>query len=188
MILAQTKTSERVSCIGQFPVAFTVSAAAGTWLTLYSVCSADGSTHTESNKLQTFPSVSFHRCRCVSVKCVERVLSVLEARVNVCRGESLRRLECSADGSTHTESNKLYRKVKHGARPNLSSRQRPKRAPIRRRSRRRQRRGAPHTEHGLGVFLHLYPYLYRRIQRDLFLIPTPTHYTPSRSLTLTPTQ
>jgi len=35
----------------------------------------------------TFPSVSFHRCRCVSVKCVERVLSVLEARVNVCRGE-----------------------------------------------------------------------------------------------------
>jgi len=28
----------------------------------------------------------------VSVKCVERVLSVLEARVNVCRGESLRRL------------------------------------------------------------------------------------------------
>jgi len=41
------------------------------------------------------PSVSFHRCRCVSVKCVERVLSVLEARVNVCRGESLRRLEFS---------------------------------------------------------------------------------------------
>ena len=29
----------------------------------------------------------------MSVKCVERVLSVLEARVNVCRGESLRRLE-----------------------------------------------------------------------------------------------
>jgi len=29
---------------------------------------------------QTFPSVSFHRCRCVSVKCVERVLAVLEAR------------------------------------------------------------------------------------------------------------
>jgi len=27
---------------------------------------------------QTFPSVSFDRCRCVSVKCVERVLSVLE--------------------------------------------------------------------------------------------------------------
>jgi len=24
--------------------------------------------------IQTFPSVSFHRCRCVSVKCVERVL------------------------------------------------------------------------------------------------------------------
>ena len=31
----------------------------------------------------------------LSVKCVERVLSVLEARVNVCRGESLRRLEFS---------------------------------------------------------------------------------------------
>ena len=29
----------------------------------------------------------------VSVWCAERVLSVLEARVNVCRGESLRRLE-----------------------------------------------------------------------------------------------
>jgi len=27
---------------------------------------------------------------------------------------------CSADGSTHTESNKLYRKVKHRARPTLS--------------------------------------------------------------------
>jgi len=31
--------------------------------------------------------------------------------------------------------------------------QRPKRAPIRQRSQRRQRRGEPHTEHGLGVFL-----------------------------------
>ena len=29
---------------------------------------------------------------------------------------------CSADGSTHTESNKLYRKVKHRYRPNLSPR------------------------------------------------------------------
>jgi len=53
----------------------------------------------------------------------------------------------------HTENNKLYRKVKHRARPNISSRQRPKRAPIRRRSRRRQRRRPPHTEHGLGVLL-----------------------------------
>ena len=26
---------------------------------------------------QTFPSVSFHRCRCVSVKCVERAEAVL---------------------------------------------------------------------------------------------------------------
>ena len=31
----------------------------------------------------------------------------------------------SADGSTHTESNKLYRKVKHRYHPNLSPRQRP---------------------------------------------------------------
>ena len=62
---------------------------------------------------------------------------------------------CSADGSTHTESNKLYRKVKHQARPNISSRQEPKRAPIRRRLRRRQRRGEPHTEHGLGILLVL---------------------------------
>ena len=57
----------------------------------------------------------------------------------------------SADGSTHTESNKLNRKVKPRARPNVSSRQRPKRAPIRRRSQRRQRGGEPQTEHGLGV-------------------------------------
>jgi len=63
---------------------------------------------------------------------------------------------CSADRSTHTESNKLYRTVKHRARPNISSRQRPKRAPTRRRSRRRQRRGEPHTEHGLGVLLTIY--------------------------------
>jgi len=28
----------------------------------------------------------------VNVRCVERVLAVLEARVNLCRGESLRRL------------------------------------------------------------------------------------------------
>jgi len=32
---------------------------------------------------------------------------------------------CSADRSTHTKSNKLYRKVKHRYRPNLSPRQRP---------------------------------------------------------------
>ena len=32
---------------------------------------------------------------------------------------------CSADGSTHTESNKLYRKVKYRYRPNISLRQRP---------------------------------------------------------------
>ena len=47
------------------------------------------------NIVQTVPSVFFHRCHCVSVNCVERVRSVLEARVNVCRGESLRRLEFS---------------------------------------------------------------------------------------------
>ena len=34
-------------------------------------------------------------------------------------------LVCSADGSTHIESNKLYRKVKHRYRPNRSPRQRP---------------------------------------------------------------
>jgi len=77
-----------------------------------------------------------------------------------CTGQRRRRLRrrlshelCSADGSTYTESNKLHRKAKHRARPNLSSRQRPKRAPIRRRSRRRQRCGEPHTGHGLGVIL-----------------------------------
>jgi len=32
---------------------------------------------------------------------------------------------CSADGSTHTESNKLYRKVKHRYRPNLLHAKRP---------------------------------------------------------------
>ena len=62
-------------------------------------------------------------------------------------------LLCSADGSTHTESNKLYRKVKHRY-PQIflhANGQRPKRAMIRQRSRRRQRRGETHTEHGLGV-------------------------------------
>jgi len=38
---------------------------------------------------------------------------------------TIARKVCSADGSTHTESNKLYRKVKHRYRPNLSPRQRP---------------------------------------------------------------
>jgi len=37
--------------------------------------------------------------------------------------------------------------------------QRPKRAMIRQRSRRRQRRGEPHTEHGLGVLLCSYKHL-----------------------------
>jgi len=58
---------------------------------------------------------------------------------------------CSASESTHTESGKLYRKVKHRPRPKVSSRQRPKRAPTKRRSPRRLRRRGPHTEHGLGV-------------------------------------
>ena len=81
---------------------------------------------------------------------------------------------CSADGSTHTESNKLCRKVKHRARPNLSSRQRPKRAPIRRRLRRRQRRGEPYTEHGLGVlktFFHFEAFVHKS---SILLVPTPT--------------
>ena len=72
--------------------------------------------------------------------CIAHMIAMISAR-----------LLCSADGSTHTESNKLYRKVKHRYRPNLSPRQRPKRAMTRQRSRRRQRRGEPHTEHGLGV-------------------------------------
>ena len=54
-------------------------------------------------------------------------------------------------------SGKLYRKVKHRARPKFFSRQRPERAPIRRRSLRRQKRGAPHTEHGLGALLAPHP-------------------------------
>ena len=58
---------------------------------------------------------------------------------------------CSASGPTHTESGKLYRKVKHRARPKVTSRHRPKRAPTKRRSPRPLRRRAPHTEHGLGV-------------------------------------
>ena len=40
-------------------------------------CSLCGFELTHAPSIQTFPSVSFHRCRCVSVKCVERVLSVL---------------------------------------------------------------------------------------------------------------
>jgi len=40
----------------------------------------------EEEEVQHIPSVSFHRCRCVSVKSVERLLSVLEARVNVREG------------------------------------------------------------------------------------------------------
>ena len=51
----------------------------------------------------------------------------------------------------YTERGKLYGKVKDRAGPTLSSRQRPQRALTKRRSLRRQRRRAPHTEHGLGV-------------------------------------
>jgi len=60
---------------------------------------------------------------------------------------------CSADGSTHTESNKLYRKVKHRSPPKSILTPTAKARPVRRRSRRLQGRRAPHTEHGLGVFL-----------------------------------
>ena len=80
---------------------------------------------------------------------------------------------CSADGSTHTESNKLYRKVKHRACPNLSSRQRPKRAPIRQRSRRWQRRGESHIEHGLGEACRIVSgcdILERSVGRVVFLL------------------
>jgi len=60
----------------------------------------------------------------------------------------------SADGSTHTESNKLYRKVKPRYRPNLSPRQRPTA-----KSRHDQAalaasaeaRGTTHRAHSMGV-------------------------------------
>jgi len=60
---------------------------------------------------------------------------------------------CSADGSTHTESNKLYRKIKHRSPPKSFLTPTAKARPARRRSRRLQGRRAPHTEHGLGVLL-----------------------------------
>jgi len=62
---------------------------------------------------------------------------------------------CSAGGSTHTESNKLYRKVKHRSPPKSILTPTAKSRPVRRRSRRLQGRRAPHTEHGLGVLLAL---------------------------------
>jgi len=62
---------------------------------------------------------------------------------------------CPAGGSTHTESGTLYHKVKHRARPKVCSRRRPKRTPTKRRSTRRLRRRAPHTEHSLGVLSKL---------------------------------
>jgi len=60
-------------------------------------------------------------------------------------------LVCSACGATHTESGKLYRKVKHRGPPKSFLTPTAKACPLRRRSRRLQGRGAPHTEHGLGV-------------------------------------
>jgi len=62
---------------------------------------------------------------------------------------------CSACGSTHTESGKLYRKVKHRSPPTDFLTPTAEARPVRRRSRRSQGRGAPHTEHGLGVLLAL---------------------------------
>jgi len=61
---------------------------------------------------------------------------------------------CSADGSTHTENNKLYRKVKHRYRPNLFPRQRPtaKARPDQAAlAASAEARGATHRAHGLGV-------------------------------------
>ena len=72
---------------------------------------------------------------------------------------------CSANGPAPTESDKLYRKVKHRARAKVSSRQRPKRAPTKRRSPRRLRRRAPHTEHGLGVLSRNKPMCSLRVKR-----------------------
>jgi len=62
---------------------------------------------------------------------------------------------CSACGSTHTESGKLYRKVKHRSPQKSFLTPTAKARPVRRRSRRSQGRGAPHTEHGLEVQLLL---------------------------------
>jgi len=61
-------------------------------------------------------------------RCIDMYLCIYEGVIISCKGQSSpgsRRSLCSADGSTHTESNKLYRKVKHRYRPNLSPRQRP---------------------------------------------------------------
>jgi len=64
---------------------------------------------------------------------------------------------CSADGQP------TQRATNYTARSNIDTAQifihangqRPNRAMIRQRSRRRQRRGEPHTEHGLGVLLEV---------------------------------
>jgi len=63
---------------------------------------------------------------------------------------------CSACGSTHTESGKLYHKVKHRSPPKSFLTPTAKARPVRRRSRRSQERGAPHTEHGLEEFVTRY--------------------------------
>jgi len=70
-------------------------------------------------------------------------------------GQSAPQPRVNPSGSTHTESGKLYRKVEHRARSKVCSRQRPKRAPTKRRSPRRLRRRAPHTEQGFGVWKSL---------------------------------
>jgi len=74
------------------------------------------------------------KCHCISM-CIRvyqswtwttRSRSTWPSRTRTrCLNRTYRRSICSADGSTHTESNKLYRKVKHRYHPNLSPRQRP---------------------------------------------------------------
>jgi len=58
--------------------------------------------------------------------------------------------------------------------------QRPKRAMIRQRSRRRQRRGEPHTEHGLGVLLAFHTHTAASMKRDrrksLYMLTKFSHY------------
>jgi len=82
---------------------------------------------------------------------------------------------CSVCGSTHTESGKLYRKVKHRSPPKSFLTPTAKARPVRRRSRRSQGRGAPQTEHGLGVLLTVkFVFLSGNVLPVLRLVP-PRH-------------
>jgi len=65
---------------------------------------------------------------------------------------------CAQDGCARQVGQPTQRAANYTARSNIEPahnfpRQRPKRAPTKRRSLRRQRRRAPHTKHGLGVLV-----------------------------------